>query len=377
MRFLVVAVLHLLISNVKSVPQPQTEINDNIGVVASLADVNVAVSDVTANLIVDLNLGGAPVTNLITTADATVATLAASTDSTDATATTVETTTSSAQPTNLNVIDPLLLTDINSMFTQTELMFPSLIAPGSYSNFFYSMLRDSVDPNCVINKYQDFNMTDQINVRRLGIIDTELRTIYLRLMELVPNLTSLRGVVAETNTRIGQLMSMVMLSFYNAAISCSGKFIPFLNYSFDLLMSHGNLVRAIMTDAAFGPYNQMIICANNYASQNNLFDAQALNLTFAIPDAQRADCDRMITNARNFTRSYKDGFLSFSMIPSDRACFEQTFQDCEDFLLRHMLLTQVNVNESMIRDERANFVSDTQTILDNFFTCTTNVMATS
>lgn len=363
----------LIISRVNCAPQ--NDIVDNIGVVAALNNVAVDVSDVNANLIVDLNLGTAPVTNQITTDTTTTTTnLTTATLPDPTTLTAITTATNATQQTNATGLNPTIVNDISNMFTETESIYPSLVSGGSFSSAVYTMVRDSVDMNCISNKYNDFNVTNQINIRRLRIVDMQLRNTYSRIMLLLPNLRSLSGVIMESNDRIGRLMSMVMLSFYNAVISCSGKLLPFMNYSFDLLMSHGNLVRSIMSDSTFEPYQKMIVCANNYANQNNMLDVQGLNLPFTVADADQGNCNQFVATARNFTGGYRESFLSFSMPPANRACFDITFQDSEGFFLRHILLTQVNMDAAMLSEERNNFINDFRTLSDNFFMCTTGVI---
>jgi hypothetical protein len=412
MKFLVL-ICFVISSNINCAPQ--NDIADNTGIVAALDNVDVNVQDVTVNAIVDLNLlGQSQVTNQIATtavATAPTADTAVGTATTGDTATGTATTTAIDPPssttaipplplpaipdpatisdllltnaTNLNLTQPIpitntgldatILNDIANMFTETEAIYPSLLS-GSFSSVLYTMVKDSVDSNCIMNKYNDFNAVNLINIRRLRIVNMQLRNTYSRIMLLLPNLRSLSGVIMETNDRIGRLMSMVMLSFYNAAFSCSGKLLPFLNYSFDIIMSHGNLMKSLMNDPTFEPYQRMIVCANNYANQTNILDVQNLNLPFDVIDSERENCLQFITRAREYTGSYRDSFLSFQMPPDNRACFDITFQDCENFLLRHALLTQVNMDASMLSDERANFISDFRTIMDNFFMCTTSMI---
>lgn len=202
------------------------------------------------------------------------------------------------------------------------------------STAFASMFLRSVDKDCIVKEVEKNDLVEAINL--LGTKKGGEKSLLETVMVL--------GFIAHT---------------------CSSKSDVHLSYAFDILMSHHGLLKAYIDEPELKEYADMLACANNYAVKHDILDPKVYTFNYELNDEQEESCmewteqaSMIISEAKLATRE------KFS-----RACAIKVVDKINNFVLKYVLLIQVDMTVEQKQQERINFIEDHRRITDDVLQC--------
>lgn len=157
--------------------------------------------------------------------------------------------------------------------------------------------------------------------------------------------------------------SAVLIS--TTAALCSSKLDVHVDYIFDTLMIHHALLTTYFEDPEFKEYSEWLTCANNYAVEHKILDPTVYNFTYKLEGLQEEICMELVEQVNMFEAVGKMEARRFF----ERNCAMKFVPQLRNFILKYVLLIQVDLTVDQRQQERINFNKDFKTILTNMLEC--------
>jgi hypothetical protein len=139
-------------------------------------------------------------------------------------------------------------------------------------------------------------------------------------------------------------------------------------FLFDNTMTFNILYRAFITEPEFKEYADRVHCANKYALDHKVFEANEYPFNVEINNADQCEKEksfiREVINEVVFTK-----LLTHGRFKENKQCYENVLSKLETFVLRFVLLIQFELNEAQHNSEEAHFVKEFHAITDAFAEC--------
>jgi hypothetical protein len=127
------------------------------------------------------------------------------------------------------------------------------------------------------------------------------------------------------------------------------------------------LYQAFADEAALAPYVDKLRCANAYAVNHKIVDSESYSFDTVVKNAE--ECGTVKEVARKIIDDAKEYALKSHMITDTKECFQKFFNSAENFLLRYILLVQVEMTKNQIVSEKANFIKGFHSHVDDLVHC--------
>lgn len=199
--------------------------------------------------------------------------------------------------------------------------------------YFVEAHANKVDPECMFNKYKQYNLQAKIpeNIK----------------------------VTAD----LIEIHDVDMLIFSDIVILCSLNNQPILEYTFEYLMTYQVLLKSYYRDSEYPTYD--LFCFAEYANENGFF--KGLNDKFITKLTKNEDmnCEDYITEPN---KELHDIFHSDRSFNPTEDCLE-VLPGIENFILRTYLLLHVDLKHYQRQVERKQFVEDMRVFMKNLLLC--------
>jgi hypothetical protein len=199
---------------------------------------------------------------------------------------------------------------------------------------FYPILLNSVDQSCMLTQYQKFG-----------------------LVEMIPD--------SPQNNRHTRFSDEQMFIAANIAAMCSSKNYDILDFIFENLWTSKILLKAFINEPELKDIKDMMTCANNYAVTNGIIDPAVNPIKHELAHDLEDKCEELTTIAKVAI----SGFKLKVREASKRVCSFKIVDDLEKFVLKNVLLLQVDMTEGQKNVMKKNFVKDVRLIMEKMLTC--------
>lgn len=235
---------------------------------------------------------------------------------------------------DIRMSDEEAMKNIESIF---NVMHLNLEGKARKFDFIPKMFLLSIDKKCVMNKYKSHNLFDKISKKNLKMSGWEIQEQW---------------------------------SFFAVTFSCSSMYDALIEYTFENTMTHNILWRALKNDSQLEKYTDIVTCANSYAVENNIWDLDAYKIDYEIGETKRMVCDNNIMEAVETiaANKYIDQLRHIDAV-SSTACNKGLFKIAKHFVVKYLLLVQVQLSETQRHHELQNFKKDLQELLRKFLSC--------
>lgn len=157
---------------------------------------------------------------------------------------------------------------------------------------------------------------------------------------------------------------MRMIIFSGIGFLCSSKRNPILEFSFDSMATFQPLVKGFINETELKNYNDMLICANNYAVQNGIIDPKSYDIQYELTDDNQEKCKqwkiRIIGEIETISNSIMNPSSSSSNGEASEVieCGKNSYENGIKFFLKYSPIFQVELSEAQKRDLVAQFIED-------------------
>lgn len=159
------------------------------------------------------------------------------------------------------------------------------------------------------------------------------------------------------------------ITFFVALASCYKKGDVILEYIFESFMTNGILIRAFIDEPAFKKHADFVACANYYSTKNHFWDPKEYNFT-PKPVSDEDMCDEITAMGDlAFIQAAQDAYSSVFAEDYNKKCYRGVALKLKAFVVKTVVLLQVEMTDDKKREERAHFVKDFYAILEDFVTC--------
>lgn len=160
-----------------------------------------------------------------------------------------------------------------------------------------------------------------------------------------------------------------IITFGVTLASCYKKGDVILEYIFESFMTNGILIRAFIDEPAFKKHADVVACANYYAVKNHYWDPKEYHFT-PKPVSDEDMCDEMSAMGDlAFIQTAQEGYNSVFAEEYNRKCYRGVALKLKEFVVKNVMLLQVEMTDDKKREERAHFIKDFYAILEDFVTC--------
>lgn len=218
-------------------------------------------------------------------------------------------------------------------------------------DFLINVYESTVDPNCTGDKYESFGLLERFsfdNLNRKSEQDSNQH----------PNSSS-----NDEAKLIGDRI-LSELSFASIAMMCCTKLDAILEYTFELLMSQGILMRNFINETEFESLADIVTCANKYATDHKIFsDEETKNLTFPV---DQESCNAQIDEVKH---AISKDVHRFATSENSRQCFMQIISRAEAFVVKYVVMMQFELTNIQKKQEQKRFIQDFRATIEGFMLC--------
>jgi hypothetical protein len=200
---------------------------------------------------------------------------------------------------------------------------------GDKKTLFLTLI-NSVDKKCMLMQYQNFGLLEKIP-----------ESPYERLDDF-------KMIVAA-----------------DIAAMCSSKGYDILDFFFENIWTHKILLKAFINEPEMKKYKDMMTCANNYAVNNNIIDPTMYPIKHEVNEELMDKCDEFVTIANEHVSYVKMALRE----KTQRICSVKMVDDVEKFVLKNMLMLQVDVTEAQKNSLKKAFIKDFRQIMEKILKC--------
>ncbi|CRL01057.1 CLUMA_CG014209, isoform A [Clunio marinus] len=210
---------------------------------------------------------------------------------------------------------------------------------------FVKGLLNSIDQSCVLRKYKENHMLQDIQTPIVNIAALEEG----------------EGIDAA-------------LVFGNIALSCSNKLKGVLAFIFENLMSYGSLIDVFRDEDPFKEFIDDLVCYNNYAVRSNFLDPNAYShLNYELVNKTQEECDAEIAeNKKDITELLDD--VAIFVGEGHRNCYQtEIINTAEKIFMKYLLLIPLGLTDAQKMEEKTAFINDIVGFLERLLTCNANI----
>lgn len=182
-------------------------------------------------------------------------------------------------------------------------------------------------------------------------------------VDMIPSAQNLRKFATkkeEIKTKI---------TFLATLISCYRKGEVILEYVFESFMTNGIIIRAFIDEPAFKEPADIVACANYYAVKNHLWNPKEYNFT-PKPVRDEDMCDEMTAMGDLiFIQTVQEGYSSVFAEEYNKKCYRGVALKLKEFIVKTVMLLQVEMTDDKKREEREHFVKDFYVMIEDFVSC--------
>jgi hypothetical protein len=156
---------------------------------------------------------------------------------------------------------------------------------------------------------------------------------------------------------------MRMMIFSGIGFLCSTKRNAILEFSFDSMATFQPLVKAFINETELKNYNDMLVCANNYAVQNEIIDPNLYNIQYELTEDNQEQCKqwkiRIIGEIEAISNSIMNPTSTSVNGKSEVIeCGKQSYENGIKFFLKYSPIFQVELKEKQKHDLITKFIED-------------------
>lgn len=198
-----------------------------------------------------------------------------------------------------------------------------------------SVLLRSIDKACVLNHYKNHGLVDKI-----------------------PDFK---------NSKFSEIDLLILSGFAKA---CSSKIENMLSFVFEAFMSAHFLLEIYLHEPEFKEFNEMLMCANNYAFNNKYLDSEVYMINHTLPAENETSCRLMIEGVEKEISHTQVTYQRY--LPAE--CVKEIFDDAKKILLKYALLIQIDLTAEQKKELRSKFIADVRKNDEKMIICTGNVL---
>jgi hypothetical protein len=142
------------------------------------------------------------------------------------------------------------------------------------------------------------------------------------------------------------------LIFAGAGLLCSSKVRPIQEFVFDAIMAVGHIVRALKDEPELHEYFFFLRCANNYVIRKHYWENSEYAINSELDEDEKFQC-KMFTD--EIEKTIKETIEDSGEDKSDEECSTNIIEKTIPFVMRTILLAQVNLTPEQLENERQNF----------------------
>lgn len=213
------------------------------------------------------------------------------------------------------------------------------------------------------------NMTKVLNqlVRDMDVpfFDDFMKSVDKRCMLNEYKKRSLFNQLLNKNAFNGKMAVVANAALFNTAAMCSNKTDAILTFMFENLMTFELLVRAFVDDPTYKEYADIVTCANSYAFEKRIINPRANNINHTLREGTVKICMTLIRRVDSLTERLK------LQVPQyfKSECPVKLFGIAKRFIVKNILLVQVQLNQEQKLHERNNFIADARKIMEEIVEC--------
>lgn len=164
----------------------------------------------------------------------------------------------------------------------------------------------------------------------------------------------------------------VVMMYAGVGVLCSNKLRPIEEFIFDALMAVGHLVRAFKDEPELEKYFFYLRCANKVAIDKKYWDFADYQLNTQLSGLETGICEdftNMLEEA--IQEKIKEGIKSPDGEDEIKLseCRQNTIKDSLPFLIKYLLLTQVELTPEAQEAEKENFIATHSKLSEQSLKC--------
>lgn len=251
----------------------------------------------------------------------------------------------SAPQTETEIVDKAPITDefamelINGAFEKLEQYAPTDDQMDLKSKLISSLVLKKIDKDCILSEFKKHNFVQQIPSARQNLTNPHVKN---------------------------EAMSEFVFMFF--AGMCYKKLDVFLDFTFANLMTFNILLKAFIDEPEFKTNADNLRCASSYAVSHDILDPKVYNFNFEVSEDSKEECENSKVETR---KSIDEAFAGFfeQVVHDNKECYQKLFGKVEIFVLKTVLLVQVDLSEAEKLLEKTSFIADFHARIEDFISC--------
>ena len=223
----------------------------------------------------------------------------------------------------------------------------SNLKSGGMEKMMLTMLANSLDKNCMLAQYRKFGLLGMLTNNTNEIDDGE----------------NSNEMFKNQETRVEEEVEKLVLNSVFAM--CSNKNYVILEFIIENWWTHKILLNAFINEPEMKEYKNMLTCANNYAVKNGIIDPKFYQIKHELSEDIDEQCDEWVAIVKQQIFDFK----METRRATSRRCSLKIVDSVEKFLVKNILLLQVDLTEAQKRKEKKHFNRDFNQILESILEC--------
>jgi len=190
---------------------------------------------------------------------------------------------------------------------------------------------NSIDQNCMLDKYNKNNLESQVTEEALDLLNID-----------------------------GRPLDPIFI-FANIALTCSNKLHKLLEFVFDNIFSYSSLLDAFREDEPFKDFIDDLVCYNKYAVKEKLLDPNAYpHLVYTLESLNKteAECEESLKDTREALVETLDYFSEMITVNEAKCIQGAIATEAEKFFFKYVLLIPLGLSDDEKKQQKSNFIAD-------------------
>lgn len=180
------------------------------------------------------------------------------------------------------------------------------------------------------------------------------------------NLTEKFDTLSSKIDNLDEIEKIQLGSIYaGTGILCSNKVRPIQEFVFDLIMSFGHLIRAFKDEPELKEYFFFLRCANSYVIRKNYWDNTEYSINNELDEDEKFQCKNF---SDEIEKTIKEQ-IEDSSDHDDSECSKAIIEKTIPFVMRTILLAQVDLTPKQLEEERERFFKKEKELNEKSMKC--------